>query len=97
VICGHRINTRSDCSTAKDFKNHSLQIPKHNLEKQHTATKFRCLTRRVWSLSIKEAQRPKQANLWNIPRMKVGEEGKGTDRYGSRPADSVPLKHLVLM
>jgi len=67
------------------------------LEKQRSATQFRCLTSGVWSLSTKESQRPKQANPWNIPRKKVGEEGKGTDRYGSRPADSVPLKLIVLM
>ena len=97
MLCGHRIITRPDYSTAKDFNNHPPWIPKHYLEKQHNATKFRCLTSGVWSLNTKESQRPKQANPWNVPRMKAGEERKGTDKYGSRLADSVPLKHPVLM
>jgi hypothetical protein len=38
----------------------------------------------------------KQANPWNIPRREVGEEGKGMDKYGSRPAYSI-LQRLEIM
>jgi len=38
----------------------------------------------------------KQANPWNIPRGEVGEEGKGMDKCGSRPADSI-LRRLEIM